>query len=286
MDGSRVVGGGERKREGERRRGDPYLCTCFRRCGEGWMEVTCADLARTQKMRAFHISSSLSPVLLHVALRRPKSCALAIFWLLRSDALMQPTGLGSGIREIYEISRMEESRRRFLHHGRRRREEGRLPCAVHGDLAILFLSLTYIPPLPSSYHFLPSPFSSTPYPPCPTTRQTHVTCNPIPRTFIVRHRVDPTIRGKAMVRSTPETPPTRLCFYRRRFHRFGLIIAVIYKKCRPLPTSRDPHDQLPLSPSRRPSAQKPKLWDVWIAPNQRVLRRGANEMLMIGTLLW
>jgi len=63
------------------------------------------------------------------------------------------------------------------------------------------------------------------------------------------------------------TPPLIFAFIAVGFIIFGLIIAVIYKKCRPLPNTRDP--QRSSIPIRRPSIQKPKLWDVWIAPGQR-----------------
>lgn len=66
------------------------------------------------------------------------------------------------------------------------------------------------------------------------------------------------------------TPPLIFAFIAVGFIIFGLIVAVIYKKCRPLPDSRDPHDQRSSVSGRRSSTQKPRLWDVWIAPNQRV----------------
>jgi hypothetical protein len=76
------------------------------------------------------------------------------------------------------------------------------------------------------------------------------------------------------------TPPLVFAFIAIGFVAFGLIIAIVYKKCRPLQNSRGPHHQSSSLPTRRLSAQKPKLWDVWIAPNQRVLdaeRTSAND---------
>ncbi|KAF9647664.1 hypothetical protein BDM02DRAFT_3129627 [Thelephora ganbajun] len=66
------------------------------------------------------------------------------------------------------------------------------------------------------------------------------------------------------------TPPLVFAFIAVGFIVFGLVIAVIYKKCRPLPDSLEPHYQRSSVPVRRPSVQKPKLWDVWTAPSQRV----------------
>jgi len=63
------------------------------------------------------------------------------------------------------------------------------------------------------------------------------------------------------------TPPLIFAFIAVGFIIFGVIVAVIYKKCRPLPNSPDPHQRSSV-PSRRSSIQKPRLWDVWIAPNQ------------------
>lgn len=89
-------------------------------------------------------------------------------------------------------------------------EEGRLPCAVHSDLAILSLSPTYIRPPPSSLPPPPpSPPHSTSYPPlCPTTRQTHVTCSPIlprPPPQAPSRQTTPGAMGTVLL--TLETPP-------------------------------------------------------------------------------
>jgi len=63
------------------------------------------------------------------------------------------------------------------------------------------------------------------------------------------------------------TPPLIFAFIAVGFIIFGAIVAVIYKRCRPLPDSQDPHRRSPV-PGRRSSIQKPRLWDVWISPNQ------------------
>lgn len=65
------------------------------------------------------------------------------------------------------------------------------------------------------------------------------------------------------------TPPLIFAFIALGFTLFGLVIAIIYKRCRPLPDLPPPHYQRTV-PVRRPSVQKPTLWDVWIPPNQRV----------------
>ena len=63
------------------------------------------------------------------------------------------------------------------------------------------------------------------------------------------------------------TPPLVFAFIAVGFIIFGLIIAVIYKKCHPLPMS---HHQRSSVPIRRPSVRKPKLWDIRISPNRGV----------------
>jgi len=67
------------------------------------------------------------------------------------------------------------------------------------------------------------------------------------------------------------TPPLVFAFIAIGFIVFGLVIVIIYKKCRPPPNSAEqPRYLRSPVPLRRPSAQKPQLWDVWIAPNQHV----------------
>jgi len=66
------------------------------------------------------------------------------------------------------------------------------------------------------------------------------------------------------------TPPLIFAFIAIGFIIFGLIVAFIYKRCRPLPDSQDPDERRSSLPLRRPSIQKPRLWDVWIVPNERV----------------
>ena len=148
----------------------------------------------------------------------------------------------------------------------RKKKKGRLPCAVHGDyLLVLFFSLTYIPPLLSS---LSSSTSSTPRRPSAMSHdETHTHYlppyySPAPSsdTGSSDHKEDgPFDPGN--------TPPLIFAFIAVGFIIFGAIVAVIYKKYRPLPNSRDPHQRSSV-PSRRSSIQKPRLWDVWIAPNQ------------------
>ena len=70
--------------------------------------------------------------------------------------------------------------------------------------------------------------------------------------------------------SPGNTPPLVFAFIAIGFIVFGLVIALVYKTCRPLPTSSEPYHQRSSVPIRRPSIQKPKLWDIWIAPNQRI----------------
>lgn len=65
------------------------------------------------------------------------------------------------------------------------------------------------------------------------------------------------------------TPPLIFAFIALGFTVFGLVIAIIYKRCRPLPSSLDPHYQRSV-PVGRPAVQTPKLWDIWIPPNQHV----------------
>jgi hypothetical protein len=182
--------------------------------------ATCADLARTRKMRAFHVPSSLSPLLTPESLL-PRPNSRLSFGYCGLSVLMETTGLGSGIREIYEISRMEESRRRSLHHGRRRSRSRRRSPSLRGSWTTWRFSLSFPllifrhSPLPRS---LPSPPSPRhPIPPCLTTRQTHVTYNPTPPRSHPSQQT--TIGGMAMVLSTQETPPSRLCLHCHRFRR-------------------------------------------------------------------
>ena len=70
--------------------------------------------------------------------------------------------------------------------------------------------------------------------------------------------------------SPGNTPPLVFAFIAVGFIVFGLVIAFVYKTCRPLPTSSEPYHQRSSVPTRRPSIQKPKLWDIWITPNQRI----------------
>lgn len=65
------------------------------------------------------------------------------------------------------------------------------------------------------------------------------------------------------------TPPLVFAFIAIGFIVFGLVIAIVYKKCRPPPNSLGFHHPRSSVPVRRPSVQKPKLWDVWIAPDRR-----------------
>lgn len=74
------------------------------------------------------------------------------------------------------------------------------------------------------------------------------------------------------------TPPLVFAFIAIGFIVFGLVIAVVYKKCRPLSNSRQPNYQRSSVPIRRPSVQKPKLWDVWISPDQRVPDDGPTNV--------
>ena len=66
------------------------------------------------------------------------------------------------------------------------------------------------------------------------------------------------------------TPPLVFAFIAVGFIIFGVIVAIIYRKCRPLPNSPQSHYQRSPAPSTRPSLQKPTLWDIWIAPSQPV----------------
>ena len=63
------------------------------------------------------------------------------------------------------------------------------------------------------------------------------------------------------------TPPLVFAFIALGFTLFGLVIAVIYKKSRPLQSPPEPPYQRSV-PVRRCSVQKPNLWDVWILPIQ------------------
>ena len=63
------------------------------------------------------------------------------------------------------------------------------------------------------------------------------------------------------------TPPLIFAFIALGFTLFGLIITVIYKRCRPLQNSPEPHHRH----STRCSVQKPKLWDVWMPADQYAL---------------
>ena len=149
-------------------------------------------------------------------------------------------------------------------------EAGDLPCAVHGVLLILFLFLTYIPPLPSSVlPLLLCLLVSHPLSPM-SHDETHT--HYLQPYYSSAPSSDPQSSNK------PEdgpfdpgnTPPLIFAFIAVGFIIFGLIVAVVYKKCRPTPNSRDPHHHQRSSiPIRRPSIQKPRLWDVWIAPGKR-----------------
>lgn len=72
------------------------------------------------------------------------------------------------------------------------------------------------------------------------------------------------------------TPPLVFVFIAVGFLTFGLIVMAIYKRCRPTPDD-DPLHHRPSVPVRRPSAQKPKLWDVWIAPDGQQKRPSVND---------
>ena len=65
------------------------------------------------------------------------------------------------------------------------------------------------------------------------------------------------------------TPPLIFAFVALGFTVFGLVIAIIYKRCRPLSTSLEPRYQRSI-PLRRPWVEKPKLWDVWVPLDHRV----------------
>lgn len=66
------------------------------------------------------------------------------------------------------------------------------------------------------------------------------------------------------------TPPLVFAFVALGFTLFGLVIAVIYKRCRPSQSSQEP--PYPRSvPVTQCSGQKPKLWDVWIPTTQNAL---------------
>lgn len=148
-------------------------------------------------------------------------------------------------------------------------EEGRLPCAVHGVLAtlplLIFHPLPSRPPSPSLRLLdILSPLMShedkdtrylQPYPsPSPTSGAQSAGSN--------------NTRGDDNGPFDPaNTPPLVFAFIAIGFVVFGLVIAVIYKKCRPLPNSPHQHSSIPI---RRPSAQKPKLWDVRTIPHHRV----------------
>jgi len=159
-------------------------------------------------------------------------------------------------------------------------EEGRLPCAVHSDLAILSLSLSL--PFPYLYSTTPPFLAPSPSPLCSTqailsplmshdetdTRylQPYSSSFPSPGGQSTNNT-----RGNGDGPFDPgNTPPLVFAFIAIGFIAFGLIIAIVYKKCRPLPNSPEPHNQRSSVPIRRPSARKPKLWDVWISPNKRL----------------
>lgn len=65
------------------------------------------------------------------------------------------------------------------------------------------------------------------------------------------------------------TPPLVFAFIALGFTVFGLVIAIIYKRCRPLPSSQELNYRRTV-PANRLSTKKPKLWDVWIPPSQHV----------------
>ncbi|KAF9788302.1 hypothetical protein BJ322DRAFT_1106310 [Thelephora terrestris] len=64
------------------------------------------------------------------------------------------------------------------------------------------------------------------------------------------------------------TPPLVFAFIALGFTVFGLVIAIIYKRCRPLPNSLNPHYQRSAPVGRL--SHKPKFWDVWTPLNQHV----------------
>ena len=154
-------------------------------------------------------------------------------------------------------------------------EEGRLPCAVHSDLAILSLFPLLIFDHPPLLAPSPSPLSSTLDILSPLmshdetdTRylQPYSSSSPSPGAQSSNNT-----RGNGDGPFDPgNTPPLVFAFIAIGFIAFGLIIAIVYKKCRPLPNSPEPHNQRSSVPIRRPSARKPRLWDVWISPNKRL----------------
>ena len=145
-------------------------------------------------------------------------------------------------------------------------EEGDLPCAVHGDCDSLpFPYLYSTTPL---FYTLPPPL--TPHRLSPMSHdETHTHYlqpyySPSPSTD-----PGPSHNEEDGPFDPGNTPPLIFAFIAVGFIVFGLVVAVIYKKCRPRPPPQDPEHQRSSVPSRRPSVQKPRLWDVWIAPNQR-----------------
>ena len=63
------------------------------------------------------------------------------------------------------------------------------------------------------------------------------------------------------------TPPLVFAFITLGFTLFGIVIAVIYKRCRSFPNPQEPLRQRSV-PVRRCSVQKPKLWHVWTPVHQ------------------
>lgn len=214
-----------------------------------------------RKRAGGRLKSVLSPVC-------QKRCSLAgslsVCWPL-SQALAEPgrglvgfrDGPRKGVWKREERSRKKKKKAAFL---------ARFMETGHS-------SLTYIPLLSSAVSLPPLSISPTSYPPLMSHEDTdtrylqpYPSATPTPGAQSAGSNANS--RGDDNGPFDPaNTPPLVFAFIAVGFIVFGLVIATIYKRCRPLPNS--PHQRSSI-PIRRPSAQKPQLWDVWTTPNHRV----------------
>jgi hypothetical protein len=156
-----------------------------------------------------------------------------------------------------------EQRSRFRHHGRRSTSSPSLRGLWSPPSS--YISPSHSPPFP--------PSSVSPTPPSAMSnddsRPRHL--EPTTMTFSAPH----TLASNSTVGNDDgngpfdpgNTPPLIFAFIALGFTLFGLVIAYIYKRCRQPRNSPDPRHQRSV-PTRPCSAQKPKLWDVWIPAEQ------------------
>ena len=141
-------------------------------------------------------------------------------------------------------------------------EEGWLPCAVHGDS------------LPFPAYIFPTPLFRAPLLRLPgilssMSRDATDTQFLQPYSSTLPNSQSSNSKGDGPF-DPANTPPLILAFIAVGFLIFGLVVVAIHKRCRPPPDSQDSSYQRASTPSRRPSTQKPRLWDVRMTSGQRV----------------